>query len=1139
MTGIRSRAIRRGLMWGAAIVVWACGSATEVDQSGGGTIAAVVVSPSTSTVTIGAQVPLQASVRDAEGKLVSGVPVLWSVEDSKIASVSSSGVVTGIAVGSTQVAANANGKSGIAAITVQKTPVVTVTVRPSRIDAVPGVKTALTGIAYDASQNALTDRTIIWTTSNSGVATVDANGMVTAVAPGSATITGTVEGKSDISTVAVTQAPVETVAIVPNPLSMSVSQSTQLSAVARDANGTVLTGRSVTWKSSNESVATVTAQGMLNAVAEGTSTITATAEGKSGTAAVTISKFAVGSVSVQPTTNTVVQNASVQLTAVVRDVAGNPAPDRVVAWSSSNTAIATVSSSGTVTGVTPGSANITATSEGQSGTASVNVLIAPVATVTVTPGSANVIVGQTTTLTATTKDALGNTLTGRSIAWSTANSAIATVSTAGVVTAVAPGGTTITATSEGKTGTASITVPALAVGSVAVTPPTAALLVGQSAPLSATVKNVEGTVVTDRVVTWTTSNSNVATVSSSGMVSAVGAGTATITATSEGKSGTSVATVTLPPVATVTFGSPTASVVVGRTTTLSPILKDASGNVLTGRVVTWASSSGNVTVSSAGVASGVTIGSSTVTATSEGKSGTIVVNVTPIPVGTVTVAPPTPSVLVGQTTPLTATVKDENGTVVTDRPVTWTTGTAATATVSSSGVVTGVAPGTVTITATAEGKSGSSTVTVTAVPVGTVTVSPSNIPLVVSQSATPTVTLRDVNGLIVTNRVVTWATNAPAIATVSSAGLITGVGAGQATITATSEGKSGSTTVSVTAAPVNTITLAPPSPSVVIGQTVTLVATLKDVSGNVLTGRPLSWNSLNTGIATVSQTGVVTAVAIGTATITATVDGKTGSATINVIPVPVATVTVTPPTASITTLQTATLSATMKDANGNVLNGRVVSWTSSNPVVATVSQAGVVIGLAPGTTTITATSETKTGTSTVDVTLAPVSTVTVTPSPSSAVIGGTTQLTATPKDALGNALTGRTITWGSSNSAVATVSQTGLVTGVTVGSATITATSETKSGTSTVSVTLAPVATVTISPSAPSVAEDATVTLTATLKDANGNVLTGRAITWTSSSGTTATVTQSGVVTGRKQGSATITATSEGKSGSATVTVTK
>jgi len=148
-------------------------------------------------------------------------------------------------------------------------------------------------------------------------------------------------------------------------------------------------------------------------------------------------------------------------------------------------------------------------------------------------------------------------------------------------------------------------------------------------------------------------------------------------------------------------------------------------------------------------------------------------------------------------------------------------------------------------------------------------------------------------------------------------------------------------------------------------------------------------------------------------------------------------------------------------------------------------------------------------------------------------------LSATTKDVLGNVLTGRTITWGTSNSAVATVSQTGLVTGVAAGSATITATSETKSGTSTVTVTQAPVATVTIAPTAPSVAEDATITLTATLKDANGNVLTGRAITWSSGNNTTATVSQSGVVTGKKKGSVTITATSEGRSGGVTVTVTQ
>ena len=115
------------------------------------------------------------------------------------------------------------------------------------------------------------------------------------------------------------------------------------------------------------------------------------------------------------------------------------------------------------------------------------------------------------------------------------------------------------------------------------------------------------------------------------------------------------------PVASVTFGSSSVSVVVGRTTTLSPILKDADGNVLAGRVVTWASSTGNVTVSSAGVATGVTIGSATVTATSEGKSGSITVNVTPVPVGSVTVAPATASVVATQTTTLSATVITQTG----------------------------------------------------------------------------------------------------------------------------------------------------------------------------------------------------------------------------------------------------------------------------------------------------------------------------------------------------------------------------------------------------------------------------------------------------------------------------------------------
>jgi hypothetical protein len=146
------------------------------------------------------------------------------------------------------------------------------------------------------------------------------------------------------------------------------------------------------------------------------------------------------------------------------------------------------------------------------------------------------------------------------------------------------------------------------------------------------------------------------------------------------------------------------------------------------------------------------------------------------------------------------------------------------------------------------------------------------------------------------------------------------------------------------------------------------------------------------------------------------------------------------------------LSATLRDANGNVLTGRTVAWASSATGVATVNGSGVVTGQGAGTATITATSEGKSGTAAVTVTVVPVATVSVTPSTLSLAVGQTGQLTATPRDANGNALSGRVITWTTSASGVATVSSGGVVTGVSDGTATITATSEGKSGTAAVTV---------------------------------------------------------------------------------------
>ncbi len=175
-------------------------------------------------------------------------------------------------------------------------------------------------------------------------------------------------------------------------------------------------------------------------------------------------------------------------------------------------------------------------------------------------------------------------------------------------------------------------------------------------------------------------------------------------------------------------------------------------------------------------------------------------------VTTVTVTPGSASIAVGATTPLQATVKDAQGNVMTGQSVAWSTTNANTATVNSNGVVTGVAAGSATISAASSGKSGTSSITVTAAPppppvVTTVTVAPSSASIAVGATVGLSATVRDAQGNVMTGQTVTWSTNNAAAATVGSSGVVTGVAAGQATITATSSGKTGTSIVTVTAAP--------------------------------------------------------------------------------------------------------------------------------------------------------------------------------------------------------------------------------------------------------------------------------------------------------------------------------------------------
>lgn len=234
-----------------------------------------------------------------------------------------------------------------------------------------------------------------------------------------------------------------------------------------------------------------------------------------------------------------------------------------------------------------------------------------------------------------------------------------------------------------------------------------------------------------------------------------------------------------------------------------------------------------------------------------------------------------------------------------------------------------------------------------------------------------------------------------------------------------------------------------------VGRTVTLSATARDASSNALSGKSFTWSSDNATVATVGADGVVTGRALGTATVSATADGRTGTQTITVTN-PVAAVTIGG-TFTARVGATTALAATAHDAAGIALTGLPTAWTSSDAAIATVSADGVVTGVRAGTATISATTLTRVGTAT----------VTVTPAPPSLVItgattlqaGATTRLTAT---ADGNAITGQPIVWSSSDPTMMTVAPDGTVSAVRIGSATITASSGDRSGSLTLTSALAP-----------------------------------------------------------------------------------
>jgi uncharacterized protein YjdB len=256
----------------------------------------------------------------------------------------------------------------------------------------------------------------------------------------------------------------------------------------------------------------------------------------------------------------------------------------------------------------------------------------------------------------------------------------------------------------------------------------------------------------------------------------------------------------------------------------------------------------------------------------------------PTPVESVVVTPQVLQLVAGNAGALVAEVKDGAGNVLRDRRLVWASANPAIATVSDNGVVTGVSAGSVDIAATSEGKSAVASVTVVPVPpqVSSVRVAPDNVYLFVAAGEDLVATPYDPNNVAIGGRNAVWTTNNASVASISQTGHVTGLVPGTAVITAVVDGVAGYANVTVRLVPVAKVTIMPTGASVGEGKSITLVARVTDAAGNVLTNRPVTWSSSNPGIATIDQFGVVRGVRKGTVTITATSEGKFGTASIRV-----------------------------------------------------------------------------------------------------------------------------------------------------------------------------------------------------------------------------------------------------------------
>ncbi|KTD53578.1 protein with a bacterial immunoglobulin-like domain protein [Legionella santicrucis] len=842
---------------------------------------------------------------------------------------------------------------------------------------------------------------VTWTSANTSVASISDvagnKGLATANHAGQTAITATLRGVSGNTTLTVTNATLQSIQVTPTNSSIPNGTTLQYTATGIFSNGSHqnLTAF-VTWASSTGAASISNAagsKGLATGTAAGTTVISATFGATTGNTNLTVTPATLTSITVTPVNSSIPNGTNLQFTAMGNFSDGSAHNlTEIVAWTSSSNAASisnAAGSKGLATGTNPGNTTITATLGSTSGSTTLTVTAAILNSITVTPVNPSIANGTNLQFTATGNfsDGAAYDLTGV-VAWTSSTNAAAISNAAGskgLAVGTNPGTTAITATFGSVSGSTTLTVTAATLNSITVTPVNPSIANGTNLQFTAIGNYSDGSAQDiTTMVTWNSSLLNVATISnaagSEGLAKSVSPGATTITATLGSTSGTTNLTVTAAVLTTIEVLPLNRSIASGTTQQFIAIglYSDGTHRLLTDQV-TWASSTPSVApisnaTGSKGLAAGIQVGSTVITASLNSVSGNTTLTVTAATLSTIEVKPVSQSIANGTTLQYTATgVYSNRTTQDLTNSVTWSSSNPSIATIDnatgSKGLATALAVGgPTTISASLNGVTGNASLTVTPATLTSISLSPNNTTLASGLTLQYTATGHYSDNSIqdITTQVV-WSTVNQSVAVISNAdgskGLLTAVGSsGTTTVNATLDSVIGSTNITATNAVLSSITVIPNSTTTVVGLTKHFYAegTFSDSSVKNLTSS-VTWTSSNNNVATISNDpqspGLATGVSTGTVTISATQSGITGVATLTVSNPNLVSISITGSGTFLagTSVQLTAIGSFDNGSSHDVTDQ--VFWSSDNTNVVEVQQGGLAKALiTPGTATITASS---------------------------------------------------------------------------------------------------------------------------------------------------------------------------------------